>query len=245
MNLQTITEERHVAREILAALERDPKIDVRHFPIDVNFSDGVLTMEGTVKDIAAKKLALECGADVPSISGIVDRLRVTPAEHMTDEVTLQHVRDALIEETALNECAIDVRSDDQVNAVREPTVKTGVIEIAVQNGDVLLEGNVPSLSHKRLAGVLAWWVPGSQNVLNCLQVQPREEDTNDEMTDAVRLVLEKDPFLNADQIRITSRNRQITLDGIVRSETEAAAAEHDAWYVFGVDKVFNNLEVRQ
>jgi osmotically-inducible protein OsmY len=72
-------------------------------------------------------------------------------------------------------------------------------------GTVLLEGKVPSFSHQRLAGVLAWWVPGRQNVLNCLEAVPPEEDNDDEVTDAVRLVLEKDPFVNAGQIRISTQ----------------------------------------
>lgn len=239
-----MSEPEDVIKNVLAALERQPKVDLHHYPIDVDFKDGILTLEGSVKDVAAKKLALGCGVGVPDVTGIVDRLKVSPAEHMTDEIILQHVRDAFIEESALTECAIAVRTDDQVNILREPPAKTGAIEVAVQDGNVLLEGSVPSLSHKRLAGVLAWWVPGTQNVLNCLQVQPSEEDTDDEMTDAVRLVLAKDPLLDADQIRVGSHNRQVSLDGIVATATEAEAAEHDAWYVFGVDTVLNHLEVR-
>jgi osmotically-inducible protein OsmY len=231
-------------KDTLAALEREPKIDLHHFPLKVDFGDGILTLEGSVKDMAAKKLALECAAGVTGVTGIIDRLKVFPAEQMTDEMILEHVRNAFIEESALSQCSIGVRTGDQTIILRQPPANKGAIDIGVEDGNVLLEGAVPSLSHKRLAGVLAWWVPGAQNVLYCLHVQAPEEDTNDEMTDAVRLVLEKDPFLNADQIQVTSRDRRITLNGIVRSKTEAEAAEHDAWCVFGVDKVFNNLEVR-
>ena len=54
------------------------------------------------------------------------------------------------------------------------------VEAAVRDGVVTLNGRVQSLSHKRLAGVLAWWVPGTRNVVNGLDVQPPEEDTDDE-----------------------------------------------------------------
>jgi osmotically-inducible protein OsmY len=121
----------------------------------------------------------------------------------------------------------------------------GFIEIAVEDGNVLLEGQAPSLSHKRLAGVLAWWVPGSANVLNCIEVTPPEEDNDDEITDATRIALEKDPFVNADQIRVTTRNRVVTLEGFAPNEDEKEMAEFDAWYVFGVDKVINKIETRQ
>ena len=240
----TVKEE--VLKNLMAALERESKIDLHHHPIEADFNDGILTLEGAVKDIAAKKLTLEIGAAVSSVTGIVDRLKVAAVEHMTDEVILEHVRDALIQEPALSNCAVRLRLADRIEIIREPpTGSAGTVEIAVENGDVLLEGRVPSLSHKRLAGTLAWWVPGTQNVLNCMIVEPPEEDSDDEMTDALRLVLEKDPFVNADQIRVTSNNRTVTLQGLVSSEAESQMAEQDAWYIFGVDRVVNKLEVHQ
>jgi len=72
----------------MAALEREPKVDVHHYPIAADFDSGVLTLEGNVKDIAAKKLALERGGAVARVTGIVDRLKVFAAEHMTDTTQL-------------------------------------------------------------------------------------------------------------------------------------------------------------
>jgi osmotically-inducible protein OsmY len=110
---------------------------------------------------------------------------------------------------------------------------------------VLLEGRVPSLSHKRLAGVLAWWVPGSTNVLNCLEVVPDQDDNDDEITDAVRLVLEKDPFVKADQIRVSTWNCVVTLEGLLPNSKVREMAEFDAWSIFGVDNVIDRIEVQQ
>jgi hypothetical protein len=61
---------------------------------------------------------------------------------------------------------------------------------------------------------------------------------------AVRIALEKDPFVNASQVRVTTRNAIVTLEGIVPKEGECEMAEFDAWYVFGVDRVENRIEVR-
>ena len=235
-----------VIRDVMAALEREPKIDVHHYPISLDFDSGILTLEGQVKDIAAKKLALELGGAVVSVTGIVDRLKVKAAEHMTDEVIHEHIRDVLLQESALNDCVVRLRQGDRVEVIREPPAASrGAIEVTVENGDVLLEGQVPSLSHKRLTGVLAWWVPGTQNVLNCLIVEPPEEDSDAEMIDALRLVLEKDPFVNPDQICVRADDRTVTLEGLVSNATESEMAEHDAWYLFGVDNVINKLEVRE
>jgi osmotically-inducible protein OsmY len=108
---------------------------------------------------------------------------------------------------------------------------------------VILNGRVPGLASKRLAGVLAWWVPGSRDVINGIAVEPPEEDAPIRIEEAVRIALEKDPLLDASKIRIGVRQRTVRLTRGVRSEAERDAAEWDAWYVFGVDDVINEIEV--
>lgn len=77
------------------------------------------------------------------------------------------------------------------------------------------------------------------------QFVPVQDDTDDEITDAVRLVLQKNPFVEASQIAVSTRNCVVTLEGSVRNHTEQQMAECDAWYVFGVDKVINLLTDRE
>jgi osmotically-inducible protein OsmY len=226
------------------ALLSEARIDVAHHPIRLTLSDGDLVIEGEVADIAAKKLTLERAAAVADVRGIVDRLRVTPAERMGDGAIRDLVRDALLAEPALAECSIRVSVKEAWEAVRNLNSAAGSIDIAVSDGVVTLDGDVPGLGLKRLAGILAWWVPGSRDVINGLGVTPPEEDNDGEISDAVRLALEKDPLVNPDQIRVTTRNAVVTLQGQVPTESECEAAEFDAWYVFGVDKVINQISVR-
>jgi osmotically-inducible protein OsmY len=115
--------------------------------------------------------------------------------------------------------------------------------VEVTDGVVTLDGLAGSLSHKRLAGVLAWWVPGSRDVVNGLEVVPPMEDNDDEVVDAVRIVLEKDPFVNASRIRVRCRDYVVTLDGEASKPKEREMAEADAWYVFRVNRVVNNITV--
>jgi osmotically-inducible protein OsmY len=109
---------------------------------------------------------------------------------------------------------------------------------------VLLDDHVTSLIQKRLAGVLAWWVPGSRDVINGMEVAPLQEDSDEEIAKAVCLVLGKDPFVNGERIRVTVKKSVVTLEGDAPSAPQKEMAEFDAWYVFGVDKVDNRLEVR-
>jgi osmotically-inducible protein OsmY len=235
-----------ILKEVGAALERESLINIHRYPIGMEFSDGAMTLTGEVASVAAKKLALELAAAITGVSGIVDRLRVEPAERMEDGVICDHIRDALLQEQALLNCGIRARARENWETVREaPFDPAGIIEVEVADGVVTLNGQVGSLSHKRLAGVLAWWVPGSRDVINGLEVVPPEADNDDEVVDALRLVLEKDPFVNAAQIRVSCRNYTVTLDGLVVNEQEREVVEADAWYLFRVDRVINRLEVAE
>jgi osmotically-inducible protein OsmY len=242
-------------KEVRAALELEPRVRFDQRPIQITFNqvDDTVTLQGEAPDIAAKKLALELAVAVPGVRGVVDRLRVSPGERMSDEDIRNHIRDAFIQEQAFANCAIRVQTKEGVETFNEPAEKRGDFKIIVgegmalqegwDEGVVLLEGQAPSLSHKRLAGALAWWAPGSRDVLNCLEVVPPEEDNDDEITDAVTIVLDKDPFVDDVQILVTTHDRVVTLDGATRSEGEKDMVESDAWFVFGVDKVINNLQV--
>ena len=210
------------AKALRAALTDKLHIDLRRNPVEVSFEEGDLVIEGTVDGIAPKKRALLMAMSLEGVTGVVDRLKVAQSSAMTDTEVRQHALRAISEEPTLN--ALD-------------------ITVEVTEGVVDLEGTVPSLTHKRLAGVLAWLVPGSMDVINSLEVDPPEDDNEDEICDAVKLVLEKDRLVDAFKVRVAARDWVVTLDGTVSSEGEKAAAEKDAWYVWGVNEVKNNLSV--
>jgi osmotically-inducible protein OsmY len=203
-------------------------------------------MEGEVEHIMAKKRALEVAAALPGVGRIVDRLRLIATVRTQDGEIRDHVCNALLAENLLGSCAIWAIVKGRPEVVRETDQgMEGSIDVEVNDGVVVLNGAVPSLSAKRLAGVLAWWVPGSRDVVNGIEVSPPEEDNDDEVIDAVRLVLEKDPFVNASQIRVRCSNYAVTLEGLVRNEAQRHMAEADAWYVFRVDRVKSLLQTEE
>jgi len=238
-----VTARDDVLAAVRGALRSEPRLDLHRFPIAVSLDEDALILEGDVANIAQKKLALERAAAVPGSAGILDRLRVRPAERMGDEQVRNAVRDALLGEPAFGEIALYEIDAGDKKAVRTPDGARGSIVVEVSDGVVTLDGQVLGLGHKRLAGVLAWWVPGSRDVINGLAVEPPEEDNDAEIADAVRIALEKDMFVNASQIRIGVKNAVVTLAGLVPNEAEREMAEFDAWYVFAVDKVVNRIEV--
>jgi osmotically-inducible protein OsmY len=207
--------------------------------------DGLLVLGGEVESVKAKKLALERVAALPGIAGIADRLHVKPATPMTDKELRVHVRDMLMEEASFGDLELHELQDGEDRLVHgTPASARGRIAFEVKDGIVTLNGRVPGLTSKRLAGVMAWWVPGVRDVVNGITVEPPEDDGPDMIAEAVRVVLEKDPFVDASQVRVGVRNTLVRLTGLVRTGTVREAAERDAWCILGVDNVINEIAVR-
>lgn len=205
-----------------AMLIDELRADPNDFPIALRIEDGSIVMEGMVDKVSHKKKALLLAMALDDIEGVVDRLRVRPTIHMSDDEIKKHMVDALDEESALSGLKINVE---------------------VSGGVVDLEGEVWSLSHKRLAGVLAWWIPGTLDVINSIEVVPPESDSDGEISDAVKLVLEKDRLVDAQSLTISTKGYIVTLNGVTGSEAEKEAAEEDAWFTWGVNNVVNNIVV--
>ena len=87
------------------------------------------------------------------------------------------------------------------------------------------------------------WAPGVRDVVNGIEISPPEEDSADMIEEAVRAALEKDPLVNASQVRVGVRNTWVRLTGAVAANAERDAAERDAWCILGVDNVINEIEV--
>jgi hypothetical protein len=228
----------------LAAIRSEKRIGPHFKPETLTIdADGVATIEAEVETMAIKRLALERLARVPGIGGIVDRLRVKPALAMSDDGILDHLRKAYYQEPAFQQFALKEREEGQARLVRAGLPGAGgEIDIEVKHGVVTLNGSLPSLAAKRLAGVLAWWVPGVRDVVNGITVDPPEEDAPIQIEEAVRIALDKDPLFDASQIRAGVRGRTVRLTGWVQSAAARDAAEWDGWYVFGVDDVINEIE---
>ena len=209
-------------KALRAILTEELKFDPNDFPIALRMEDGTIVMEGMVSNVGLKKRALLLAMGLHEVQGVVDRLRVRPSVSMSDDEIRDHMRGALTQESALN--GLD-------------------INIEVRDGVVDLEGQVWSLSHKRLAGVLAWWIPGVLDVINSIEVNPPEEDSDGELSDAVRLALEKDRLVDAQSLKVSTNGYVVTLEGVTGCAAEREAAEDDAWFTWGVNDVVNNIVI--
>jgi osmotically-inducible protein OsmY len=234
-----------VIDDVTQTLRNEHPVEFAVVPCRFAFVDDSLEIDGEVPSIAIKRRALRLAAAHPSVRRVVDRLRVTPSCTMSDPMIAESVVDALREEAALRECSIRQRVRGATEHVQRPSLVRGEICVTVEDRVVTLVGELPTHAHKRLAGVLAWWVPGTRDVIDELDVLSPDQDNDGGISDAVRTALEQDPFVDASQIRVWTTASRVTLAGLVWSHAERHAAENDAWSVFGVTEVDNELFVAE
>ena len=233
-----------VRKQVHAALEREARINLHRHPIRIESVDGTVTLEGEVADVAAKKLALQLAGAAQGVREVVDRLRVAPGESRGDGAIRDAVARLLLEQPELKSCSFNLKTNEKMQVLRRVEHDSaGDIDISVTDGVILLEGHVISQSHRRFAGALAWWTGGRRDVINALEVRPDYEDRDDEVAEVLRLVLDADPELDADQIRGNCNGKVIWLDGAVRNELQKRRAELDAWSLSAIRGVVNRLEV--
>jgi osmotically-inducible protein OsmY len=239
-----------ISEAVQNAFRAEPRLGALRLKRIAVEADGALTLEGEVAALAQKKLALRRAAALPGVAHIVDRLLVAPGATMSDGEIRARLRETFSQDPDFND--LDLREDTApgVMATRyEPVAGAGDeargrIDIEVEQGVVTLNGDVPTLVRKRLAGAVAWRIAGVRDVINGLVVRPDEEDNPDQIEEAVRVVLDHNRSIDAAQIKVGVRGAVVRLTGLLHTRDERKTAERDAWAVFGVDDVINEIVVR-
>jgi hyperosmotically inducible protein len=128
------------------------------------------------------------------------------------------------------------------------------IKVGTIQGDVTLEGQVPSEQLKAVAGAIAQDTSSVKQVHNNLSVNPSTERNPDrehlgervadlEIQTLVTDALSKNPDLAEKHIATVVKNRTVALNGAVQSTSQKYAAEQIAWQVPGVQGLSDNLSV--
>lgn len=236
-----------ISNRIGAALERDTRVNLHRSPVTVGIENDHIQLEGTMENIAQKRAAVD--AAVRALAGhgkwiVDDRLHIEPVKPRADLELKQELEAALSNESSFRDYTLETSAAGATTMLHDAGTTDRVIKASVDHGVITLAGRVQSLSHSRLAEVLTWWADGCCFVDNRLEVFPPEEDTDDEINDAVRIVLEKDPLVHADQIQAGTAAGVVILSGSAATNKEKRLAFLDAWYVPGVSDVVDRITTR-
>ena len=231
-----------IKAEIMAILDRESYLGPEQPPISVIVDEHCVTLEGEVDDIITKRRIPHLLASLDQVHDILNHLRVKPSERRGDGAIRNAIYDTLSQESVFKNYTLNLAGQEKSTTPLHES--RGEIVIAVQDSVVTLTGTVESLSHKRLADVLCWWAIGVVDVHNRLHVVPPEQGTDDEISDALRIVLEMDPWLDAGQIMVHTHDKKVYLDGLVRSPEQRHMTECNAWMILGVHEVINRIIVQ-
>jgi osmotically-inducible protein OsmY len=221
-----------IATDVQRALALDPATEA--YQVDVQVSDGVVTLTGTVESWAERELA---GRVVKRVRGV---------RKLGNDISVVHK-----EERPDNEIQADVERQLEIDAL----VYDPLIDVSVEDGEVVLSGTVGSAAEKRQA-VEDARVAGVKEVeADALSVAgepldpgqragPPTDLTDVEIERAVRDALQVNPRLLMFQPSIRVEDGTVTLMGQVTNAKAKRAAEQTAENVVGVQRVRNLLSVR-
>lgn len=202
-----------ISNAIEVELQFDHAINVAGVEVDV--TDGIAELSGTVADIKAKKRAAKIAGMVKGVRSVANRIKVEPAVNYTDEGLERKVTVALF---------------------NDPAADTYQVKVEVHHGKLTLTGEVDSYQEKQLAGNVASSVVGIRELNNNIKINYDINRTDAEIKKEVESTLKWSKLVDDAMINVQVDNAEVYLSGIAGSSAEKQNARAVAW-VTGVTKV--------
>lgn len=230
-----------IVRAVRAAVRADERLEGGLRRLEVACDDGTVSLGGEVPDVATKKIVARLAASTRGVRWVDDGMRVSAGCQMSDEAIAAELCARLAGEPTLRACALRMRAGNMERSLRAAEHPQGDITVAVDDGSVSLLGELPSWHARRIAGALAWWVAGVRDVHNWLGVPMSAPDDDASLAASIRVVLARDPRIEAATIDVSVHEGVATLGGTASSEKERGLIESDAWMVDGVVDVVDEM----
>jgi osmotically-inducible protein OsmY len=191
--------------------------------ITVAVKDRVVTLAGFTRSFRQRRRAVDAVERVSGIAGIVNDIEVrVPLLHRPPdpEIARNAVETLKLE---LSEAAENLK-------------------VTVDDGFVVIEGQVGSNFEREEAELAIRLQPGVRGIRNLIRLKSRP--LSDEIKQLVKEALERNALLDADQVEIEVEGGEVTLRGTVQSFVERSEAERVAWETPGITHVQNEIRVR-
>ena len=220
-----------IAADVKTRLQWD--IWINGSPVTSSVKNGKVTLTGTIGSAISQSRALD-DAWVNGVTSVDDSgLKIEP---QSSSVAHQNFKDA-------------TRSDSEIKLAVEaslhldPRVSAFSPDVTVEDGMVILGGNVGNLKAKTAAEQDAINITGVAGVDNYLKVRPNGRPTDAQMENELKAALFWDPLLVSSAITVAVINRTAYLSGGVDSTFEKNEAQDVASRTKGVLLIRNHLKV--
>lgn len=119
------------------------------------------------------------------------------------------------------------------------------IDVRVENGVVHLEGAVDSAAERKAVKEDVETIPGVDQVVDYLKLRNFIERSDEELREAVKQDLMRDPYVDASGIQIQAHDGKIRLEGHVSTFAEKHSAENVVWWTPGVVDVVSHIQAEE
>ncbi len=189
-----------------------------------NSKNGDIVLKGTVNTLYDKLRIYEIASEVKGVKKIEDLIDI-----QANPIPDKEVQQNIVEEMHLN------------NAIIEPDR----IKVAVDNGEVILDGTVSYPREREMAETLASWQNGVLGITNNLKVLPYKKAIDDNNLNIILGEILKTHYGIEKGVTYKVDKGVVTLDGTVSSIWAKDNIENDFFRVLGVNYVKNNLKVSE
>jgi osmotically-inducible protein OsmY len=202
------------------ALLEDPRIDASEITFTV--SDAIVTLSGSVRNLAAKKYADLEAKKINGVRSVINKI-----------VVMQDFR-----------FDTDIAQDVRHRIVNSAAIVSNNITVVSIDGRVTLSGEVSSWAEKEEAGLLASEVRGVTGVNNDLLVKYKSKRSDEEIKRDAVAALNRDVYLTGLPIDVSVKKGVVTLQGEVGNYYEKDRAEDEMSWLANVRGVKNDLKLK-
>ena len=210
-----------IKKDVLDHLTWDTRVDASR--VEVRVENGTVLLEGMVPTPYSRLIAVTTAWSIPGVGQVSDCLTVErpPASPIPADEELKS----------------DVESMLRLNAEIDETN----IDLRVEDGEVTLDGSVPSLWNKIYVDELVSNALGVLAVHNRLAVVPETDVVDQAIADDLSEALQRSGFVEPDKVTVRVDNGEVTLMGHVRTQSARKIAREISERTLGVKAVRDEL----
>jgi osmotically-inducible protein OsmY len=209
-----------LAADVSDELFWDPKVD--NAAIAVSANDGKITLRGTVGSLREKREAKKATQRVFGVISVDNQLQV---KLMNDD----------------KRADAELRGD-VLQALMLDSLVPKTVDAKVEDGFVNLTGTVDWQYQRDEAEFVASNIAGALDVFDDIELKHPTPNAGD-VQESIKKAFKRNAKIDADDLRVSTNNGTVTIDGSVSSWAEHDEAIDAAWAAPGVTSVRDHMTV--